>query len=125
LNLLLVAALLPPFGLEGAAAATVVAVLFQAALIGRAAHETAVVDWRWRADFVSYGIAAACAGLALALPDTGWGIAVRAIAIGLAGLGFMRMLAAELRLVRPGTPPPAPAERVDPPLDDRSGLELG
>jgi O-antigen/teichoic acid export membrane protein len=49
LNLILVAVLLTPFGLIGAAAATVLAVLAQAAMTRRAAARMAHVSWHWHA----------------------------------------------------------------------------
>jgi O-antigen/teichoic acid export membrane protein len=77
LNLILVAVLLPPFGLIGAAAATVLALLAQAAMTRRAAAKLAHVSWHWARDAVSYGIAAALVALALLLPATAWGIGAR------------------------------------------------
>ena len=52
LNLILVAVLLPPFGLIGAAAATVLAVLAQAAMTRWAAARIAHVPWHWTSDAV-------------------------------------------------------------------------
>jgi O-antigen/teichoic acid export membrane protein len=110
LDLGLVAVLLPPFGLEGAAAATVAAVLVQTVLVGRAARGVAVVPWHLRTEAFAYGLAAACVGLALLLPGTPWGTGIQIAAMTLAGLGFLRALAAELRLIRR----PAPEEPGEP-----------
>ena len=125
LNLALVAALLPTLGLQGAAAATVVAVVAQTALIGRAAGSIAVVPWRTRSELLSYGFAAACAGLALLLPETAWGTGLRIALMVVAGIGFLRTLAAELRVTRPRGQGPAPPDRPEPPFEDRSSLGLG
>jgi O-antigen/teichoic acid export membrane protein len=120
-NLALVAVLLPPFGLQGAAAATAVAVVAQAALIGRAARGVAPVVWHRRAELGAYAFASGCAAVALVLPDDAWGVAIRCALLVVVILGFVRTLAAELRLTRRSTPVPA----VDPPLEDRTMLELG
>lgn len=124
LNLALVVALLPPFGLQGAAAATAVAVVVQALLIGRAARGAAVVPWRRRAELGAYAFAAAAAALALVLPDSAWGEAVRWVLIAAVAVGFLRTLAAELRLTRPRSQEPAPAEHPAPAVES-SGLGLG
>ncbi|HEY1237980.1 MAG TPA: lipopolysaccharide biosynthesis protein [Solirubrobacterales bacterium] len=84
LNLVLVAVLLPPFGLIGAAAATVLAVLAQAAMTRRAAAKQAEVPWHWGRDAVSYAIAAALVAIALVLPSSAWAIALR-VAISVIG----------------------------------------
>jgi O-antigen/teichoic acid export membrane protein len=122
LNLALVAVLLPPFGLVGAAAASVVAVLAQTVLTGVAAKRAAVVRWQTREELVAYAISAACVGLALALPDSTAGTAIRLGAGSLAGLGFLWALAAELRVTRRPGRGPAPALSPDSPLPEGSSL---
>jgi O-antigen/teichoic acid export membrane protein len=124
LNLALVAVLLPSFGLQGAAAATVLAVLAQTALTGRAAKSAAAVNWRTASELSSYSVAAACVALALLLPDTTLGTAVRVVAAALAGLGFLVALGAELRLTRRPVQAPAPVPRPGP-LQESSQVELG
>jgi len=84
LNLILVAVLLPPFGLIGAAAATVLAVLAQAAMTRWAAARMAHVSWHWARDAVSYGIAAVLVAIALLLPSTAWASGARAAVSALA-----------------------------------------
>jgi len=121
LNLALVVALLPPFGLPGAAAATVLAVLAQAALTGLAANGVATVHWHRGGELLSYCIAAACTAVALLLPDTPLGTMIRLAVAALAASGFLRVLASELRPARE----PAPVRTPEPPLPEGSSLELG
>jgi O-antigen/teichoic acid export membrane protein len=88
LNLILVAVLLPPFGLIGAAAATVLALLAQAAMTRRAAARMVQVSWHWARDAVSYGVVAVLVAIALLLPDATWAIGARA-AISLLAAGTL------------------------------------
>jgi O-antigen/teichoic acid export membrane protein len=125
LNLALVAALLPPFGLQGAAAATVIAVIAQSVLTELATRGVAFVPWQHGSEFVAYGISVACVALALALPDDTLGIVIRLAAATLAGLGFLAALAAELRLSRRPGRDPALVPGPELPLPDRESLELG
>ena len=97
LNLILVALLLPPFGLIGAAAATVLAVLAQAALTTRAARRMAHVSWHWARDAVSYGIAAALVAIALLLPAAAWAIGARAAISALAAGTLLIVVRREFR----------------------------
>lgn len=100
INLALVGALLPPFGLVGAAAASVVAIVVQTVLTDRAARKAAAVSWPIGTEFAAYGVAAACCGLALALPDSGWGLGARLALGALVGLRFLQLVASEFRLTR-------------------------
>jgi O-antigen/teichoic acid export membrane protein len=88
LNLILVAVLVPPFGLIGAAAATVLALLAQAAMTRWAAARMAPVPWRWAADIVSYGIVGVLVAIALLLPAAAWAIGAR-IAISTVAAGAL------------------------------------
>lgn len=98
LNLALVAALLPPFGLVGAAAATVLAIGFQAAATNVAASRVADVPWRWGSEAAHYGLGMVFVALALALPGSFAGDAVR---VALAGLVALALAAVVFREVRP------------------------
>jgi hypothetical protein len=93
-----VAVLLTPFGLIGAAAATVLAVLAQAAMTRRAAARMAHVSWRWTRDAVSYGIAAALVAIALLLPAAAWAIGARAAISVLAAGTLLIVIHREFRL---------------------------
>ncbi len=98
LNLILVAVLLPPFGLIGTAAATVLAVLAQAAMTSRVAARMARVSWHWVRDAVSYGIAAALVAIALLLPGAAWAIGARAAISVLAAGMLLIVVRQEFRL---------------------------
>jgi O-antigen/teichoic acid export membrane protein len=98
LNLVLVAVLLPPFGLIGAAAATVLAILGQAAMTRGAAAKLADVSWPWARDAVSYGIVAALVAIALSLPSTAWAIAVRVAISALAAGTLLVIVRREFRM---------------------------
>jgi O-antigen/teichoic acid export membrane protein len=97
LNLALVVILIPPFGLRGAAAATVLALIAQTLMAGQAAHRVARVPWRRGADFTSYATAAALVALALALPHDLLGNAIRLVAAALVAVAFIARVVAELR----------------------------
>jgi len=128
LNLALVAVLLPPFGLVGAAAATVLAILYEAVVMDLAAGRVASVPWRWRAELAHYGAGAVFVALALALPATFAGDAVRVLLATLVGLGLLavvvrevaprRAAAAAARLRRDG--PEAEAAGADAPAGPMS-----
>lgn len=122
LNLALVAALLPPFGLRGAAAATVLAVIALTALTELAARRVATVHWHHRRELLAYSIAAACVVVALLLPDNSPGNVIRLAAAALAGIGFVWTLATELRLTRHSPQKPLPPARPEPPLPQGSSL---
>lgn len=120
LNLALVAALLPPFGLVGAGAATVLAIGFEAVAMDRAAARVADVPWRRRSELAHYGLALALVALALALPASFAGDAVRVALAGLTGLALVavvvrevaprRAAAAAARLRRNGDPAETPPD---------------
>ena len=97
LNLVLVAVLLPPFGLIGVAAATVLAILAQAAMTRRAAASMAQVSWHWGRDAASYGIAAALVVIALLLPSTAWAMGARAAISALAAGTLLLVVRREFR----------------------------
>jgi O-antigen/teichoic acid export membrane protein len=117
LNLALVAVLLPPFGLIGAASATVVAIGFEAVLIDVVAARVEHVPWHRFSELAHYGLGIALVALALALPGTLAGDVVRVAFALLAGAALLlvvvrevaprRAAAAAARLGR------APAEAVD------------
>jgi O-antigen/teichoic acid export membrane protein len=98
LNLILVAVLLPPFGLIGAAAATVLAVLAQAAITRRVAARIAHVSWHWTSEAASYLIAATLVAIALLLPSTAWAIGARAALSALAAGTLLIVVRREFRL---------------------------
>jgi O-antigen/teichoic acid export membrane protein len=66
-NLALVAVLLPPFGLVGAGAATVLAIGLEALLVEIASTRVADVPWRWPSEAAHYGLGLALVALALVL----------------------------------------------------------
>jgi O-antigen/teichoic acid export membrane protein len=99
LNLILVAVLLPPFGLIGAAAATVLAVFAQAAMTRRVAARMAHVSWHWTSEAASYLIAATLVAIALLLPSTAWAIGVR---VAVSALAAGTLLIVVRREFRPG-----------------------
>ena len=98
LNLILVVVLLPPFGLIGAAGATVLAVLAQAAMTRWAAARIAHVQWHWARDAVSYGIAAVLVAIAILLPAAAWAIGARVATSALAAGTLMIVVRREFRL---------------------------
>jgi O-antigen/teichoic acid export membrane protein len=88
-NLILVAVMLDPFGLRGAASATVIAASLQAALTGAAARRLGFqVPWKVRRNLESYALGGAAVAVALVLPDTALGDVVRLAIAALCGLGF-------------------------------------
>jgi O-antigen/teichoic acid export membrane protein len=95
-DLVLVAVLLPPFGLIGAGAATVLAIGFQAVLIDVVTARVAHVPWRWSSELAHYGLGAALVALALALPDSFAGDAVRVALAGLTGLALVAVVVREV-----------------------------
>ena len=98
LNLILVAVLLPPFGLIGAAAATVLAILAQAAMTSRAAGRIAHVSWHWARDALSYGLAGGLVAIAVLLPATPWAIGARAATSVLAAGTLLFVVRQQFRL---------------------------
>jgi O-antigen/teichoic acid export membrane protein len=96
-NLMLVAVLLPPFGLRGAAAASVIAIFAQAVLTQWAAGRVAPVPWRLRRDLASYVIAAASVALALLLPHDAIGTTIRLLGATVCGVAFLVSVIDELR----------------------------
>lgn len=96
LNLALVAALLPPFGLVGAGAATVLAIGFEAAAMDIAASRVAEVPWRWSSEAAHYALGAALVALALALPGSFAGDAIRVALACLAGLALLAVIFREV-----------------------------
>lgn len=99
LNLGLVAVLLPPFGLRGAAAATVIALLVQALLTTAAAHRIGIrVPWEWRRNLDSYLLGSAAVALAILAPGGSLGTVVRLAGATACGLAFAWTA---LRLWRP------------------------
>lgn len=108
-NLTLVAVLLPPFGLRGAAAATVIAVVAEAVLTGWAARRLTEVPWRRRADALSYAIAVPLVALALLLPHTALGTIIRLGVSTLVASAFLARVVAELRS-KPAPPQALPSE---------------
>jgi O-antigen/teichoic acid export membrane protein len=98
LNLILVAILLPPFGLIGAACATVLALLAQASMTSLAAARMARVSWHWGRDAVSYGIAAVLVAIALLLPAAAWAIGTRVATSALTAGALLIVVRREFRL---------------------------
>jgi O-antigen/teichoic acid export membrane protein len=78
-NLALAAILLPPFGLEGAAAATFLALALQAVLLERVTRAMAPVPWRWRAMLGNAAAGASIVAVVLALPGGAPGALVRGL----------------------------------------------
>lgn len=97
-NLALVAVLLPPFGLVGAAAATVLAIVLEAVLIETATARVEHVPWLWSSELAHYALGAALVAVALVLPGNFAGDAIR---IGLASLTGLALLAVVVREVAP------------------------
>lgn len=112
LNLALVAALLPPFGLVGAAAATVLAILFEAVVMDVVAARDEHVPWHRFSELVHYGLGMALVAIALALPATLPGDAVRVALAVLAGLALVAVVVREVmpRKRASTASPPTPAE---------------
>lgn len=92
LNLALVTALLPPFGLVGAAAATVLAIGFEAAAIDAVANRIEPVPWKRLSELAHYGLGAALVALALALPGTLGGDAVRVAGAAVAAAALIAVV---------------------------------
>jgi O-antigen/teichoic acid export membrane protein len=80
-NLILVVILLPPFGLEGAAAATCLAMIAQAGLAARAARSMADVPWPWREIALNALLALALVAVSVVLGESDLAIPVRALLI--------------------------------------------
>ena len=78
-NLILVALLLPPLGLEGAAAATLLALALQAALLERVSRKLASVPWHWRAMLGNLGAGAVTVLVVLLLPGNTTGDILRGL----------------------------------------------
>jgi len=95
-NLALVVALLAPFGLIGAAAATVLAIGFEAALVEVVASRIEPVPWRWRSDLAHYALGGALVAVALALPATSTGDVFRIALAGLTGLALLAVIVREV-----------------------------
>jgi len=91
-NLVLAAILLPPYGLEGVAAATLVALALQAVLLERVTRRMADVPWRWRAMLGNVAAGAAVVVVVLALPGGAPGAVLR-------GLLLLVLLAVAARTV--------------------------
>jgi O-antigen/teichoic acid export membrane protein len=111
-NLILVAVLLPPFGLQGAAAATVIAVAAQAALTHVAAGRVVSVPWHGRQNLLSYAIGAAAVAFVLLVPSSTPEELVRLVGAALCGTAFVVTVVRELR---PRSTPPTgagPPERL-------------
>ncbi len=98
INLALVAVLLPPFGLVGAAAATVLAIVFEAVSIEIVTARVVHVPWLWASELAHYALGAALVAVALALPGTPVGDAIR---IALAALAALALLGVVIREVMP------------------------
>jgi O-antigen/teichoic acid export membrane protein len=96
LNLALVAALLPPFGLPGAAAATVLAIGYEAAVMDVVAQRDEHVPWHRLSELAHYGLGMALVALALALPGTFAGDAVRVAFALLAGAALVLVVLREV-----------------------------
>lgn len=121
-NLALVAVLLPPFGLVGAGAATVLAIGFEALLVEIASARVADVPWHWLSEGAHYGLGMVLVALALALPGSLAGDAVRVALAGIAGLALLAVIfrevaprraaaaAAKLRRERASADAPAPTD---------------
>lgn len=97
LNLALAAALLPPFGLVGAGAATVLAIGFQAAAMNVAAGRVADIPWRWSWEAAHYALGAVFVALALALPGSTAGDVVRVALAAAVGLALAAVVFREVR----------------------------
>ncbi len=95
-NLALVVVLLPPFGLIGAGAATVLAIGLEAVMIDIVAGRVAHVPWRWSWELAHYGLGMALVAVALALPGTLAGDAVRVALAGLVGLALVAVVVREV-----------------------------
>jgi O-antigen/teichoic acid export membrane protein len=105
INLILVVILLPPFGLEGAAAATCLAIMVQAALAARAARSMAAVPWPWRAIALNALLALALVAVAVAVGESDFAIAARALLIAAIAVGAVATVRRELAVApvsRPG-----------------------
>lgn len=96
LNLALVAVLLPPFGLVGAASATVLAILFEATVMDIVAARDEHVPWHRLSELAHYALGMALVAIALALPATLPGDAVRVALAALAALALVGVVVREV-----------------------------
>ena len=103
-NLILVVILLPPFGLEGAAAATCLAIMLQAALAARAARSMADVPWPWREIALNALLALALVAVAVVLGESDFAIPVRALLIAAIAAGAVATVRREFA-VAPASQP--------------------
>jgi O-antigen/teichoic acid export membrane protein len=95
-NLALVVVLLPPFGLVGAGVATVLAILCEAALIEIATARVEHVPWHWLSELSHYAVGVALVAVALALPGTFAGDAVRVALGSITGLVLLAVIVREV-----------------------------
>jgi O-antigen/teichoic acid export membrane protein len=95
-NLALVALLLPPFGLTGAAAATTTAIALQAALTHWAARREAAVPWQWERLGAAALIGIGLVAVGIALPTGAVYDAIRVGATVIIGAAALRTVAREL-----------------------------
>jgi O-antigen/teichoic acid export membrane protein len=97
-NLVLVAVMLGPFGLRGAAAATVIAAVLQVVMTDIVTRRLGThVPWRTRRNVESYALGIAAVALALFVPNGTAGDLARLGAAGLCGLGFLWTIAHQFR----------------------------
>ena len=89
-------ALIPVFGLAGAAIATIVAYTLQALLVGVAARRTTAVPWRVRSFLEATLVTAAAVALAVVMPTNGGWLAVRLV-LSLALLAWLLRTVLRLR----------------------------
>jgi O-antigen/teichoic acid export membrane protein len=104
-NLALVVVLLPPFGLVGAGAATVLAIVLEAALIEIATARVAHVPWLWASELAHYAFGAVLVAVALVLPGTFAGDVVRVALAMLTGLALLAVIVREVMPRRAATAP--------------------
>jgi O-antigen/teichoic acid export membrane protein len=89
INLILVAVLLGPFGLRGAASATVIAAVFQVLMTDGTIRRHGIhVPWKRRRNLESYALGMAAVALALLVPSGTTGDLIRLGAAGACALGF-------------------------------------
>ena len=94
-NLVLVVVLLPPFGLKGAAAATCLAIVLQAALAARAAHTMAAVPWPWREIALNAVLAVGLVTVAIILGESDFAIPARVVLVGAIAAGAVATIRRE------------------------------
>lgn len=99
INLGLVVALVPMFGLEGAAVATLVAIGIQAVLAARAASAVASVPWDRAGVSRALAFGSAIIGAAILIPDGVTGAIVRGILVIAAGFLVVRTVRAAAETV--------------------------